>query len=122
MSVIDGRLAERMSHVGLSPTMKGTIEAERLRRQGVDVVDLGAGEPDFPTPAHVTAAAHAALDKNFAGLFPVFDWLFGTLYMPRDHRATVFGTVDRAVPAGFLRQLSYPLRKAPVQSSAPAPA
>jgi aspartate aminotransferase len=54
-----------MRHVGLSPTMKGTIEAERLRRQGIDVVDLGAGEPDFPTPAHVTAAAHAALDKNF---------------------------------------------------------
>ena len=50
------RLAERMRHIGMSPTMKGTIEAERLRRQGVDVVDLGAGEPDFPTPAHVTAA------------------------------------------------------------------
>ena len=45
--------------------MKGTIEAERLRRQGVDVVDLGAGEPDFPTPPHIIAAAHAALDKNF---------------------------------------------------------
>jgi aspartate aminotransferase len=29
------------------------------------VVDLGAGEPDFPTPQHVTAAAHDALDKNF---------------------------------------------------------
>jgi len=59
------RLAERMQHVGMSPTMKGTIEAERLRRQGADVVDLGAGEPDFPTPAHVTAAAHAAIDQNF---------------------------------------------------------
>jgi aspartate aminotransferase len=58
-------LADRMRHVGLSPTMKGTIEAERLRRAGVDVVDLGAGEPDFPTPAHVTQAAHAALDANF---------------------------------------------------------
>jgi aspartate aminotransferase len=59
------RLAERMQHVAMSATMKGTIEAERLRRQGVDVVDLGAGEPDFPTPAHVTAAAHAALDQQF---------------------------------------------------------
>jgi len=58
-------LAERMRHIGLSPTMKGTIAAERLRREGVDVVDLGAGEPDFPTPAHVTAAAHKALDANF---------------------------------------------------------
>lgn len=59
------RLAERMRHVGLSPTMKGTIEAERLKREGADVVDLGAGEPDFPTPAHITAAAHGALDQGF---------------------------------------------------------
>jgi len=59
------RLADRMQHIGMSPTMKGTVEAERLRRLGKDVVDLGAGEPDFPTPQHVTAAAHDALDKNF---------------------------------------------------------
>jgi aspartate aminotransferase len=59
------RLADRMAHVAMSPTMKGTIEAEKLRRAGVDVVDLGAGEPDFPTPAHVAAAAHAAIDANF---------------------------------------------------------
>ncbi len=50
MSIDTIRLADRMQHIALSPTMKGTIEAERLRRQGVDVVDLGAGEPDFPTP------------------------------------------------------------------------
>lgn len=49
----------------MSPTMKGTMEAEKLRRQGIAVVDLGAGEPDFPTPAHITAAAHTALDRNF---------------------------------------------------------
>ena len=58
-------LSERMKQVGMSPTMKGTMEAEKLRRQGIDVFDLGAGEPDFPTPPHVTAAAHAAIDRNF---------------------------------------------------------
>ena len=58
------RLAERMRHIGASPTMKGTAAAERLRREGVDVVDLGAGEPDFPTPAHIAAAAHAAIDAG----------------------------------------------------------
>jgi len=63
-------LATRMQNLGMSPTMKGTMEAERLKRQGIDVVDLGAGEPDFPTPAHVTAAAHAALDKNFTKYTP----------------------------------------------------
>ncbi len=59
------RLADRMRHIGMSPTMKGTVEAERLRRQGVDVVDLGAGEPDFPTPLHVAEAAHLAIDRQF---------------------------------------------------------
>ena len=65
MSTDTLRLSDRTRHIGLSATMKGTIEAERLRRQGADVVDLGAGEPDFPTPAHISAAAHAALDSNF---------------------------------------------------------
>ncbi len=58
-------LADRMRQVALSPTMKGAIAAEQLKRQGIDLVDLGAGEPDFPTPSHVRAAAHAALDSNF---------------------------------------------------------
>ena len=64
------RLARRMDLVGLSPTMKGTIEAARLRREGVDVIDLGAGEPDFPTPDHIIAAAHAALDAQFTKYTP----------------------------------------------------
>ena len=40
-----------------SATLKVAAEAERLRRAGVEVVDFGAGEPDFPTPEHVKAAA-----------------------------------------------------------------
>jgi aspartate aminotransferase len=58
-------LATRMQNLGMSPTMKGTMEADRLRRQGVKVIDLGAGEPDFPTPAHITAAAKDAIDRQF---------------------------------------------------------
>ncbi len=40
-------------------------EAERLRRQGADVVDFGVGEPDFPTPDNVKRAAMAAIEQNF---------------------------------------------------------
>jgi len=58
-------LAARMSRIASSPTMKGLIAAEQLRKQGFDVVDLGAGEPDFPTPEHVKQAGHAAIDANF---------------------------------------------------------
>jgi aspartate aminotransferase len=64
MTPSPGRLADRMLHVAMSPTMKGTIAAEKLRREGADVVDLGAGEPDFPTPAHICAAGHAAIDAQ----------------------------------------------------------
>jgi aspartate aminotransferase len=58
-------LADRTKRIGVSPTMQVAAEALRLKAQGVDVIDLGAGEPDFPTPAHVAQAAHAAIDANF---------------------------------------------------------
>jgi aspartate aminotransferase len=50
--------------------MKVAAEAIKLKAQGVDVVDFGAGEPDFPTPAHISAAAHAAIDANFTKYTP----------------------------------------------------
>ncbi len=51
--------------------MMVTAMVEQLRRDGVAVVDLGAGEPDFATPAHVNAAAHAAIDADFTKYTPV---------------------------------------------------
>jgi aspartate aminotransferase len=58
-------LAARATRIAVSPTMKVAAEAMALKAKGVDVVDLGAGEPDFPTPVHIAAAAHAAIDANF---------------------------------------------------------
>jgi aspartate aminotransferase len=58
-------LAARAGRIGVSPTMKVAAEAMRLKAQGIDVIDLGAGEPDFPTPRHISDAAHAAIDANF---------------------------------------------------------
>lgn len=63
-------LASRMSRVSASPTLKVLVEAEKLRRQGVDVVDFGAGEPDFPTPDHAKAAAVQAIAENFTKYTP----------------------------------------------------
>lgn len=60
-----GTFARRLARVSTSATMRVAAEAERLRRAGQDVVDFSAGEPDFPTPAHVKAAAHAAIDGDF---------------------------------------------------------
>lgn len=64
-------LSSRISRIASSPTMRVTAEVDRLRRQGIAVVDLGAGEPDFPTPAAVAAAAHAAIDAGFTKYTPV---------------------------------------------------
>lgn len=52
----------------------------------------------------------AARDKNFAGLFPIWDILFATYHMPREKLPTVFGT-QTPVPRGFFGQLIFPFRK-----------
>src|SRR5664279_6052982 len=57
--------ADRISLISVSSTAKVSAEAEKLRRAGVDVVDFGVGEPDFPTPENIKNAAKAALDANF---------------------------------------------------------
>ena len=59
------KIADRMSRVVSSPTIQVGLEAARLRRQGIDVVDLGAGEPDFATPAHVKTAGIDAIAGDF---------------------------------------------------------
>jgi aspartate aminotransferase len=58
-------IAERISSISVSSTMKVAAEAERLRGEGADVVDFGAGEPDFPTPDNIKQAAVRALEQNF---------------------------------------------------------
>ena len=54
-------LARRLDRVSASQTQRVLLAVEALRQDGVDVIDLGAGEPDFPTPAHVNAAAVQAI-------------------------------------------------------------
>ena len=63
-------LTERVSRISESSTMKVAADADRLRREGVDVVDFGAGEPDFPTPENIKRAAIAAIDANFTKYTP----------------------------------------------------
>lgn len=62
--------APRMSRVQSSPTLAVAARATQLIEQGVDLVDFGAGEPDFPTPAHVKEAGIAAIRDNFTRYTP----------------------------------------------------
>ena len=57
--------ADRIGRIEISATMAVTAEAAKLRAQGVNLVDFGAGEPHFPTPRHIKDAAIAAIDANF---------------------------------------------------------
>src|SRR3954470_19220210 len=58
-------IAERISNISVSSTLKVSADADRLRREGADVVDFGAGEPDFPTPQNIKQAAVDAISANF---------------------------------------------------------
>ena len=65
------RLAARTSRIGSSPTMKVTATVDRLRREGIEVLDFGAGEPDFATPDAINAAGKRAIDEHFSKYTPV---------------------------------------------------
>src|SRR5215467_12226026 len=60
------KLTERINRIEPSATMAVVAEADRLRQQGIDVVDFGAGEPHFSTPQHIKDAAIAAIHANFS--------------------------------------------------------
>jgi aspartate aminotransferase len=57
--------ADRIGRIEVSATMAVAAEAAKLRAQGINLVDFGAGEPHFPTPRHIKDAAIAAIDANF---------------------------------------------------------
>ena len=57
--------AERINRIEISATLAVVNEAEKLRAEGIDLVDFGAGEPHFPTPKHIKDAAITAIQSNF---------------------------------------------------------
>jgi len=82
-------LSERIKRITVSPTMLVLQEAEKYKAKGVDVVDFGPGEPDFPTPEHIKRTAIKALEENRTkytatpGIAPlrqaICDWHAGNL-------------------------------------------
>lgn len=59
-----GFIADRMSRIKPSPTVAVTAKANELKAQGVDVIGLGAGEPDFDTPDHIKEAGCKAIAEG----------------------------------------------------------
>ena len=58
-------LADRIQRIGLSPTLKISAKAKAMKAEGIDVIDLSVGEPDFPTPDNIKQAGKKAIDDNF---------------------------------------------------------
>ena len=88
----------------VSSTLAVLMEAERLRSEGVDLIDLGAGEPDFPTPRNVKDAAELAIEQDFtrytatSGIAPLRKAItemmrrdFGASYDPAEVLVTMGG-------------------------------
>lgn len=64
------QLAQRLNRIRISPTLAVMMEAEEYRARGVDVVDFGLGEPDFPTPEHLKDAGIRAITQNLTRYTP----------------------------------------------------
>ena len=58
------KVSQRIQDLAESGTIAVSNKVAALRAEGIDVVSLGAGEPDFDTPDHIKQAAHAALDRG----------------------------------------------------------
>ncbi|MVT10460.1 pyridoxal phosphate-dependent aminotransferase [Chitinophaga tropicalis] len=64
-------LAERLTRISEPQTIKMAKLSRELKAQGIDIVDLSIGEPDFDTPAHIREAAKKAIDEGFTHYTPV---------------------------------------------------
>lgn len=63
-------ISNRLSSIGASETLRISAKAKELAAQGIDVIDLSVGEPDFPTPENVKAAGKRAIDQNITRYTP----------------------------------------------------
>lgn len=65
------KVAERINRLSESATLAVAQKSRELKAQGIDVIGLGVGEPDFPTPTFIKEAAKKAIDDNYSYYSPV---------------------------------------------------
>ena len=64
-------LSERLNRLAPSATLAMSQKSAELKAQGIDIINMSVGEPDFNTPDHVKAAAKQAIDDNWSRYSPV---------------------------------------------------
>ena len=65
------QLSERLQRLAPSATLAMSQKSSEMKAQGIDVINLSVGEPDFNTPDHIKAAAKKAIDDNYSKYSPV---------------------------------------------------
>ncbi len=65
------QLSDRLMSLSPSETLVMSQKSNELKAQGIDIINLSVGEPDFNTPDHIKAAAKKAIDDNFSFYSPV---------------------------------------------------
>ncbi len=65
------QLSDRLNRLSPSATLAMSQKSNELKAQGVDVINLSVGEPDFNTPDHIKAAAIKAVEENYSRYSPV---------------------------------------------------
>ena len=68
-------ISERIQSLSASATLAMSQKSNELKAQGVDVINLSVGQPDFNTPEHVKDAAKKAIDDNFTFYTPVAGYM-----------------------------------------------
>lgn len=68
-------VSDRINALAPSATLAMSQKSNELKAQGVDVINLSVGEPDFTTPDHIKEAAKKAVDENFSFYTPVPGYL-----------------------------------------------
>ena len=65
------QLSDRLNRLAPSATLAMSQKSGEMKAQGIDVINMSVGEPDFNTPEHIKAAAKKAIDDNFSRYSPV---------------------------------------------------
>ena len=65
------KLSDRLNRLAPSATLAMSQKSGEMKAQGIDVINMSVGEPDFSTPDHIKAAGKSAIDNNFSTYSPV---------------------------------------------------
>nr|WP_290642834.1 pyridoxal phosphate-dependent aminotransferase [Labilibaculum sp.] len=65
------KVSDRIAAMEISPTLAMSQKSREMKAQGIDVINLSVGEPDFNTPNHIKEAAKKAIDDNYSHYSPV---------------------------------------------------